>query len=401
MKKHLIAAAVAGAFAVPAMAQVTVAGQVDIGYVMQEDSNRAGTNKLKSAGVGDGAHAGSRIIFRGEEDLGGGMKALFHLEYGMSPTSAAGLGTRTSSANHQLGNAPAASTGVGAVGGQTLRPDQTVGSSGQSGSSLARQTFAGISGGFGAVTIGYQYHNAYALASLSGYANAETQGANYQNATGNFGGRANMIQYASPTVQGFKATLQRGQGAGRETAEATVNGAVTGRDNTSFMSLRVDYAAGPLSAGVAITEADFQSNTALGAGVPGTLNTAKRSADQTQVAVSYNLGVARIAATWASFEDGGAVNNVNSTEIEAQQVTVTVPLGALSVWASTGSAEGTRTGTGKTTDSSGSAFGARYALSKRTTLYALTGSEKNKPVNATAFTTYKSERTIVGVHHSF
>jgi predicted porin len=367
------------------MAQVTVFGQVDVGYVMQEDSNAAGTAKLKSDGVGDGAHSGSRIGFRGEEDLGGGMKALFHLEYGVSPTSAGGLSTRTSSFNHQIG--PAAT----AVGGTTL----SVGSSGQSSTSLARQTFVGVSGGFGAITLGYQYTNSYALASLSGYANAETQGANYQNAGAqsvNFGGRANMIQYTSPTVEGFKATLQRGQGAGRETAEVVSGGVVTGRDNVSMMSLRVDYAAGPLSAGVALTEADSQAT--------GVVNTAKRSADQVQAAVSYNLGVARIAGTWLKNEDGGSTTTTSNTEIEAQQITVTVPLGAFTLWASTGTGEATRAGTvGKTVDSSGSAFGARYALSKRTTLYALTGSEKDK--KATGTTSYERERTVVGIHHSF
>jgi predicted porin len=77
MKKHLIAAAVAGALAVPAMAQVTVYGIIETGIE---------TTSVKNTTTGDGTTGSdsvfnsSRLGFKGEEDLGGGLKASFRLE---------------------------------------------------------------------------------------------------------------------------------------------------------------------------------------------------------------------------------------------------------------------------------------------------------------------------------
>jgi hypothetical protein len=68
MKKHLIAAAVAGAFAVPAMAQVTVSGTYGVAY-------GKGLASAQGLRVSDG-----HITFSAAEDLGGGMKAGASLE---------------------------------------------------------------------------------------------------------------------------------------------------------------------------------------------------------------------------------------------------------------------------------------------------------------------------------
>jgi predicted porin len=81
MKKHLIAAAVAGALAVPAMAQVTVSGVVDLGY---QSFERAGTGaaagkKVRTSAVGDNMVATPTLAITGSEDLGGGLKAGFSI----------------------------------------------------------------------------------------------------------------------------------------------------------------------------------------------------------------------------------------------------------------------------------------------------------------------------------
>jgi predicted porin len=73
MKKHLIAAAVAGALAVPAMAQVSISGNVEAGYVSKDNSATV-DQKTVSKFVGTPG-----ITFKGSEDLGGGMKASFQL----------------------------------------------------------------------------------------------------------------------------------------------------------------------------------------------------------------------------------------------------------------------------------------------------------------------------------
>jgi len=87
MKKTLIALAVLGAIAGAAQAQssVTIYGIVDTGLVY--------TNKVATGGPGSatgsqfmadpGIGQGSRLGFKGVEDLGGGLKAVFQLETGV------------------------------------------------------------------------------------------------------------------------------------------------------------------------------------------------------------------------------------------------------------------------------------------------------------------------------
>jgi predicted porin len=74
MKKHLIAAAVAGALAVPAMAQVTVSGFIETGFASVEKSTT-----LKQTGINaadNGSMTGTpNITFSASEDLGGGLTA--------------------------------------------------------------------------------------------------------------------------------------------------------------------------------------------------------------------------------------------------------------------------------------------------------------------------------------
>jgi len=88
MKKHLIAAAVAAAVAVPAMAQnVTIYGAIDAGV---ESYDNGAKTYMRST---NGRHTTTRFGLRGSEDLGGGMKAEFNLQAatGMDNTVPAGI----------------------------------------------------------------------------------------------------------------------------------------------------------------------------------------------------------------------------------------------------------------------------------------------------------------------
>src|SRR6201994_2396795 len=79
MKKSLLALAVLTAVSGAASAQssVTLYGKVDLGLTL-DSGNAAG----KSIRLDSGVTGGSRIGFKGVEDLGGGMKAAFQLETG-------------------------------------------------------------------------------------------------------------------------------------------------------------------------------------------------------------------------------------------------------------------------------------------------------------------------------
>ncbi|MBN8443034.1 MAG: porin [Thauera sp.] len=124
MQKKLIALAVAGLVSVPAFAQsnVTIYGVVDMGYQYTGDS--VFDNVKSRSGIDSGISAGSRIGFRGTEDLGNGLKAGFVLEQGI-----------------------AVDTGNTAAGQGTF----------------GRQSFVSLSGGFGTVALGRQYTPSHVL----------------------------------------------------------------------------------------------------------------------------------------------------------------------------------------------------------------------------------------------
>ena len=79
MKKSLIAIAVLGAMSSAAFAQsnVTIYGILDAGIVSERGGAAGTTTKVSS-----GAASASRIGFKGTEDLGGGLSAIFKLETG-------------------------------------------------------------------------------------------------------------------------------------------------------------------------------------------------------------------------------------------------------------------------------------------------------------------------------
>jgi predicted porin len=118
MQKKLIALAVAGLVSAPAFAQsnVTIYGVADAGLGIGDH----GSNDFQ--GVISGVLSGSRIGFKGSEDLGNGMKAVFQLEQGFD-----------------IGN------------GAEHREDRT----------FSRQSWVGLSGAFGTVGLGYQYAPGY------------------------------------------------------------------------------------------------------------------------------------------------------------------------------------------------------------------------------------------------
>jgi predicted porin len=87
MKKSLLALAVLTAVTGAASAQssVTIYGKIDLGLVLD-----SGSAAGKSVRIDSGVTGGSRLGFKGVEDLGGGMKAAFQLETGFCADSAAG-----------------------------------------------------------------------------------------------------------------------------------------------------------------------------------------------------------------------------------------------------------------------------------------------------------------------
>ena len=100
MKKSLIALATLTTLSAASFAQssVTVYGKVDLGLVI-DSGNAAG----KSVRLASGETAGSRLGFKGLEDLGDGYKAGFVMETGICADSAAGAPNFCTGSNQFMG----------------------------------------------------------------------------------------------------------------------------------------------------------------------------------------------------------------------------------------------------------------------------------------------------------
>jgi predicted porin len=363
-------------------------GNVDIGYGAHKTTSKDSSAFTKTTGVMGGSWAGSRIGFRGTEDMGGGLKANFLVEQGIDPTSSNTFNQRVSSGAHQI------------VGSSTFTLANN------------RQSYLGLSGGFGEIRAGFQYTNSYDVVAFQGYSLSEFQGGNYQNQTHANGTRANSITYIAPKMGALTLKAQFGSADGRAVQESNVdtnNGFRT--DNNSYMSLMAAYAQGPLNVAYAYSNADVKrvANGAATTNIYGgavaaaaVTNNAERSQVSHNLGASYNLGFATVSATMGRMNDGGAVTTTDKTQTNASQFSVKVPFGATDLLISTGKAKATNQTTGAvTTDSKGTMVGVSHALSKRTNIYALTGSQKNEAVAAVSTAGYKDSKNVIGLRHTF
>ncbi len=261
---------------------------------------------------------GLRIGMKGTEDLGGGLSASFQLE---SNTVAGDIGK----------------TGVDAAASK------------DGGLDFGRATWVGLTGGFGTVQVGRQTRPS--VSSLAGFSSSGWRGTAADINAGLVWSIApssrisSATVYVTPTFSGFTGRV--GYVAANETT--TAFGSIT-----SSTEATLNYANGPLAAAVA-----YAKN--------------KGAADEDlAVAVSYDLGVARIAGTYS--DPAGAA--------KGYALNVKAPFGATSVWAEYANNTNTKVTSFE--------LGADYALSKRTALTAAMNKTKNMQTGMYA-----------GVRHSF
>ena len=365
MKKTLIALAALGAMAGVAHAQssVTLYGLVDayIGQTSREvDSTIVASRvaKLKQNVVNGNGQNTSRWGMRGTEDLGGGMKGLFVLEGGLTPD-----------------------TGASVI------------ISNQGGSLFGRQSWVGLSGGFGTVGLGRQYP---AYDDLRGATNnlydsnfattADVWGTglqDYQNRS------SNAIKYTSPDFAGFSGAISYGLG---ENKTATT-------DAENVAAVHIKYANGPLLVGFAHqTEKQVASaaNSLFVSLAPATFNSTRK---YNMVGASYDFGVAKITAQYNQAK--GQTSATASASDKEVNVGVSVPFGAAAIAAgfSRAKSEGSGAGNGGSNKGTGLSLLGTYSLSKRTNLY--TGLFATKIESANAATETKVTRFGLGVKHLF
>lgn len=396
MKKSLIAlAALAAVSAASAQSSVTLYGLLDIGYGSQSTKSRDGTLTVRSRGVMDGANAGSRIGFRGTEDLGGGLKANFVFEQGVSPTSANGFANRLSFGQPIPGFGSAATGLSGSGGGFSANTN--------------RQSYVGLSStSMGTLNIGYQYTNLYELATLSGYT-ISSEGMPGGDKAHLFGlltvgsARANGLTYISPSFSGFTVRAQYGASGFGSALESQQTGASNLTSSGKRFGLMGQYANGPLSVALAYTTLTSQGNASAFAVPTVPVNAADRKSNITQLGASYDFGVAKVGGTYLRAKNGGVSTSMTlNNSYRAYQIGVSVPFGAFVPFIAIGRAKNTENSLNTVAEDFKTAqIGVRYSLSKRTTAYAMYGKTTDAAAPANPLAYSSDTKTIVGVSHSF
>jgi predicted porin len=348
MKKSLLAVALLGTFGVAsAQSSVTVYGTLDAGVGYTNGANANGV----VTGVESGQESYSRIGFKGTEDLGGGLKALFVLEQAISLDN--GTTTNTYPAGTQTG------TGM-----------------------FSSQAYVGLgSDVYGTVKLGRQFSPLYnSYLAIDPFKNGFA--ANINNFFGtdklnnsNYERMSNAVTYSTAdNLGGFNASVAYGFGevAGETSAQSQVG-------------VSLGYANGPVTVSYAFHQAN--NNTAA------ITNAAKFTTNF--IGAAYDFGMVKVHAAY----DQNKLSD-DSFKTEDYMVGVTVPFGSHAVFADYTHKDNKIVANA---DADQYAIGYTYNLSKRTNLYTAYTYVKNKEdsfVNTNVDGNSVSN-IQVGVRHSF
>jgi len=337
MKKSLLALAVLGVFASAASAQssVTLSGGVDLGVIYK--------GPTKDWTMGTSGSSASFFTLSGSEDLGGGMKAFFLMNHRFRPN-----------------------TGEINVAGNVA---------GTSPQYFWRQSWVGLSGGFGDVRLGKML---MPLQDFNGgfepWFGGDTVGATHTGGPVATVRATNAIYYRSPSMGGLQLHAGIGAAEGQIAAEC---GSCTPLNKERPMGLGLRYDAGPLSAAVA-----FDRNTA--------------DFDTVGLYGKYNFGAAIL---YGQYEKSEITTTIDDNRFS---VGADVPFGA---W--TGKVGLLRIKRDLAAGSSASqtklGLGLWYALSKRTSLYTDLGkpSGDNLSTGASLTSNEKKASFDLGIRHKF
>jgi predicted porin len=400
MKKSLIALAALSAFGTAAQAQssVQVYGLLDTSTGSTETrtvADGAAQTKTKTSGPGsiaNGALAGSRLGFRGAEDLGGGLSATFNIEYQLQ-TAVGGITT---------GDGVAARTSTVGL------TDKAMGTL-----EVGRQTT-----GIHSVIAGLNPLGGSNMAGDASYSAATRLHTTEV--------RTNGLVYKSPTINGFNARVDYAYGV---TAETETANSGSKSDN---LGLSVNYAAGNLKVSAGTHKTDTKN--ALRSAVNGldssaatTTSTAASNivqpisaitaaADETKatvnvVAAQYLIGKTTLFGLYGTRKVETEASSVfaQSAKAKQTQIGVSYPVTAaltLSGIYGEGETQGA-SAVANNRDTKSYLAAAVYSLSKRTNVYAAYGYEQSKLAVDTASSSIddgdyvKTKQVQVGLRHSF
>ena len=386
MQKKIIALALAGLASSAAFAQsnVTLYGRADYGYLIRGDQDGGSPNVKQKNEFASGIGGGSRIGFKGSEDLGNGLKAIFEIEYGLSMDAGGANGGATNTTwwnRHSYVGLSSATLGT-LVGGR----------------------LDGVRYGI------FNKYDAFAAGNIG----------NFTQMTSQVDRANNAIAYISPSFAGFNAVLAYSSNIGNSNAlgiaaqeggNASVNN--LGQNNkgndgdATLMTANLNYNNGPIS-----LAADYEIVNFNG-GLDSVSNATVRAHDDVQVytfAGSYDFGVVKVAALYDNLKTNvnsyGRGLNVGEADIDSWFISASAPFGKFLVKATYGETENDAVA-----DSKGTKFGLGldYNLSKRTKIYtgyAIISNENNaayavSPAANSYGTGYGVQGFDLGVAHTF
>lgn len=337
MQQKLIALALAGVLAGPAVAQsnVTLYGIADVGVGYAKAGDTTFT------GIINGVLSGPRIGFKGSEDLGDGLKAVFVLEQGFSVGDGAPASSRQ----------------------------------------FHRQAWAGLQGGFGTVSLGRQYAPGYGYA---GQFSAGVPGTVFNTQAflvnsipgasihpGTDARWDNSIRYKAGKMGGFMAEAIY-------SFQATQSG--DDRSDDDRAGVGVGYAAGPLGVGVVYHRS----------------KRADEDLREVYVGGSYDFGAAALYASYQTAKEDGVV------DASVAYLGVAVPVGKGKLHADIARLSDDEN---DDDDSSSVTVGYTHDLSKRTTAYLFanrTTNDDNAGRGALVTATGEGSTSVgAGLRHSF
>ena len=322
MQKKIIALAIAGLASTAAFAQsnVTIYGRADVGGMYRNGSSGDAINPADTTGkyeMASGIQSASRIGFKGSEDLGNGLKAIFEIEYGTSLDQNTG------------GNKAATWTN--------------------------RHSYVGLTGNFGTVVGGHLDGVRYGVFNAFDPFAGGTVG-NFTQMTQQVDRASNAVAYISPKFAGFG--LVAAYATAIDSAESRGNGVAPSNNGTGDRTLNTlmgTYDNGPISARL-----DYEQvyNTNL----PGKTWVATG-------AFSYDFGVVKLSALVdqiKSDENATATKAVNQV---SWFIGAKAPVGKFTLKAVGGQLLNNVQGQSEDHDAWKVGLGADYNLSKRTNLY--------------------------------
>lgn len=299
MMKKILAAAIVSAFAAPAFAataNVDVYGKLHVGVAYYDDQDVAANDVQFSSNA-------SRIGFKGAEDLGGGLKAIWQIESGVNLDE-------------------------------------------QNGSLASRNSFVGLSGGFGTVLLGNHdtpLKSVGRAVDLFGDTLADSR--NVMGIESDM--RAdNILVYMTPSFGGLNFS------AAYSTDPDVASNNAGDRDDASLWSASATYANGPLYLGLGYSDGDAFDNAGID--------------NEYSAAAGFTMGSFKVVGQYVA-------NDNDFADYDAWMAGAAFNMGSITLKANYMEGEFD----GDSDEAKQMTVGVDYSLSKRTTAYALYAKGEN------------------------